>query len=97
MTIHFAARPVSRAGTRDRLESIAAARERQLERLPPDGPDLVAAAHRSSVERILGQVRAAQQRLDDGTYGRCADCETAMPADWLEALPWIATCGWCSR
>jgi DnaK suppressor protein len=97
MTIHLAGQPLGHPDVRDRLEGIANSRERQLHQLPEEAADLVAAAHRSSVERILGQVRAAQQRLEDGTYGLCVDCGATMSPEWLEELPWTPTCAWCSR
>ena len=38
------------------------------------------------------QVEAALARLDDGTFGRCVDCGTALQEDRLEARPEAARC-----
>ena len=40
-----------------------------------------------TLERRLGEVRAAFGRLDDGTYGQCARCGRPIPAERLEAMP----------
>jgi DnaK suppressor protein len=42
--------------------------------------------------RTLQQVRAALQRIDDGTYGYCIDCGRAIGEARLEALPWTPYC-----
>lgn len=38
------------------------------------------------------QVLAAQQRLEDGSYGRCLDCGEKIPDERLEALPHAERC-----
>ena len=43
------------------------------------------------------QVEVALQRLDDGTYGRCSTCGEAIPAERLEACPWVTECVACKR
>jgi DnaK suppressor protein len=43
------------------------------------------------------QVVAALARLDDGTYGRCVDCGTDLPAERLEARPEAARCVNCQH
>jgi DnaK suppressor protein len=40
----------------------------------------------------LAQVDAALARLDDGTFGQCIRCGSAIAAARLEALPWAAHC-----
>ncbi len=79
------------------LEEAAASRERQLAELPTDLGDLVAAAHRDSVVRILGEVRAAQQRLAEGELGRCARCAERIPVARLELRPWTTLCVGCAH
>lgn len=37
---------------------------------------------------LLRQVRAALQRIEDGTYGKCAECGRPIDAKRLEAVPW---------
>jgi len=43
------------------------------------------------------QVEAALQRLDAGTYGRCATCREPIPAERLEVCPWVTECVACKR
>ncbi len=45
----------------------------------------------------LHQIEAALARMDDGTYGRCTSCGTAIPAARLEARPQSALCVNCQR
>lgn len=61
-----------------------------------------------AVERITGAYQArtlyetvkeidqALERIDDGSYGRCARCGEPIPAGRLEALPWADLCVPCS-
>jgi RNA polymerase-binding transcription factor DksA len=55
--------------------------------------DAMADAERSDLvlgnsRTLLEQVRAALQRLDDGTYGFCRRCGKPIDARRLEALPY---------
>lgn len=43
----------------------------------------------------LRDVEAALQRLDEGRYGLCVDCGTAIPVERLEILPQTARCLAC--
>ena len=58
--------------------------------------DRMAADHAATLDRIagdLGAVEAAMRRLDDGTYGRCEVCGTAIPEDQLGSDPLAVRCG----
>ena len=44
----------------------------------------------------LVQLRAAVQRLDDGTYGRCVACDEPIAPARLAALPEITACIACA-
>jgi DnaK suppressor protein len=47
----------------------------------------------STVEaRTLEQVRAALQRIRDGSYGQCIDCGRRIEPARLEAVPWTPYC-----
>lgn len=47
----------------------------------------------STVEaRTLEQVRAALQRIEDGTYGTCIDCDRPIEPARLQAVPWTPYC-----
>jgi RNA polymerase-binding transcription factor DksA len=45
-----------------------------------------------TVELQRRRVQDALQRLDDGTYGRCAVCGREIDDERLEARPEVATC-----
>lgn len=42
--------------------------------------------------QTLTQVRDALRRIEDGTYGKCADCSREIPEARLEAIPWTPYC-----
>lgn len=46
---------------------------------------------------LLRNVRAAQHRIRDGTYGICIQCEEAISPKRLAALPWAACCIDCQE
>ena len=72
------------------------ARRRQLEALPEIDLDPVAAAYRATVERILGEVRAARRRVEDDLYGVCALCTGTIPPERLQLRPWATSCASCA-
>ena len=45
-----------------------------------------------SIRGRMDQVERAMERLDEGTYGRCAVCGTDIDDERLEARPEVATC-----
>jgi RNA polymerase-binding protein DksA len=47
--------------------------------------------------RVLGEIDAALQRIEDGTYGTCTNCGGRIPEERLEALPWAILCIDCQR
>jgi DnaK suppressor protein len=47
--------------------------------------------------RLLRQVKAALQRLHDGTFGTCLDCESAISPRRLAAVPWAPLCIQCQE
>ena len=78
------------------LDEAATSRQRQLEDLPSSHDDPVAAAHRDGLERILAEIRAAQERLDAGRFGICQGCGAAIPVERLELRPWTPICVPCA-
>lgn len=42
--------------------------------------------------RELILIDAAMERMDDGTYGTCVDCEDEIPVERLMALPFALRC-----
>jgi RNA polymerase-binding transcription factor DksA len=47
--------------------------------------------------QVLGEIAGALERLQQGTFGRCEDCETAIPKARLNALPYTRFCVECAR
>lgn len=48
-------------------------------------------------ERLLESIDAALKRIDDGTYGKCVNCDAPIPEERLEAMPWATLCIDCKR
>jgi DnaK suppressor protein len=46
---------------------------------------------------LLRNVRAALQRIDEGSYGTCLHCEEDISPRRLEAVPWAAYCIRCQE
>ena len=47
--------------------------------------------------QVLAEVDAALKRIDDGTYGTCANCSKQIAPERLEAYPWASLCIDCAR
>ncbi|MBI3839943.1 MAG: TraR/DksA C4-type zinc finger protein [Planctomycetia bacterium] len=48
-------------------------------------------------ERMLEDVEAALERIEDGTYGNCQNCGREIPKRRLQALPHTPWCIGCAR
>lgn len=48
-------------------------------------------------EGLLEAVEQALRRMDDGTYGKCANCGRKIPETRLNALPYTPFCTDCAR
>jgi DnaK suppressor protein len=46
---------------------------------------------------LLRQLRAALQRMRDGSYGLCIGCEKEISLKRLRAVPWAARCVHCQE
>ena len=77
------------------LAMCEAVTQAQLDALPPVPTNVVAAAHRRIVERILDQVDVARARVREGTYGLCAHCNATIHQRVLELEPWQTACPAC--
>ena len=42
--------------------------------------------------RIIEEIRAALERIENGTYGICLDCGRKIDAARLDAIPWTRYC-----
>ena len=45
---------------------------------------------------ILEQINTALARVNDGSYGRCVNCEKPIAEERLEALPYTSHCRDCA-
>jgi DnaK suppressor protein len=45
---------------------------------------------------MLDDVARALVKLDEGTYGTCDSCGSAIPAERLDARPWSVLCVACA-
>jgi DnaK suppressor protein len=70
----------------DQMDEIQYASERDL---------AIGNVDRQSV--LLRQVKAALRRIRDGSFGTCADCESAISAKRLAAVPWAQRCIQCQE
>jgi RNA polymerase-binding transcription factor DksA len=48
-------------------------------------------------EQALKEINEALERLRQGTFGRCEECEAAIPKGRLQALPYTRHCVACAR
>jgi RNA polymerase-binding transcription factor DksA len=53
---------------------------------------LAAVSAQEHLLAMLEEVRRAQQRLHEGTYGVCEVCGEPIPDGRLEARPWATRC-----
>lgn len=70
----------------DPLDEIQLAVEREL---------AIENADRASA--MLADIREAIQRIDDGTYGICEDCDEDISQRRLAAVPWALRCVRCQE
>ena len=45
---------------------------------------------------VLGQVESALERIEQGAYGACVECEAKIPKTRLNALPYTPYCVKCA-
>jgi DnaK suppressor protein len=48
-------------------------------------------------EDILGKVEAALERIEDGVYGSCIECEAKIPKTRLNVIPYTPHCIKCAE
>ena len=44
------------------------------------------------LQAMLDEVKRAQEKLAEGTYGRCDECGVEIAPERLEARPWATRC-----
>ena len=50
-----------------------------------------------NAEEVLARIEAALGRIEDGSYGKCANCGQDIGEARLEARPWATLCIDCQR
>jgi RNA polymerase-binding protein DksA len=48
-------------------------------------------------ERLIAEIDAALQRIEDGTFGLCSTCGNPIGEERLEAVPYTTQCIDCKR
>lgn len=48
-----------------------------------------------SQNREIHEIDEALERVEDGTFGRCEDCERPLPPERLDAIPYARRCAAC--
>jgi len=48
-------------------------------------------------EQIIAEINGALARIEDGTFGRCEECQKPIPKKRLEALPYSRSCIACAQ
>jgi DnaK suppressor protein len=70
----------------DQMDEIQSASERELE---------IRNVDRDSA--LLREVKAALRRIEDGSFGVCAECDWAINPRRLAAVPWASRCIECQE
>jgi RNA polymerase-binding transcription factor DksA len=60
-----------------------------------EGDEVLEATGNAGLAEIT-QIRAALQRIADGTYGECVRCGEKIAEARLDALPWTPLCRSCA-
>lgn len=50
-----------------------------------------------SNELLVGKINLALQRIEEGSYGRCSECDGEIAAERLEAKPSVSLCTSCQQ
>ncbi|MFJ2240670.1 TraR/DksA family transcriptional regulator [Streptomyces sp. NPDC087859] len=85
---------------RQRLEHERGTRLTQLRAIDETGQaatEPLLSAQKDTIKRVLKEIDAAFTRLQDGSYGICRGCSTAIPVERLEILPYTRHCVPCQR
>jgi DnaK suppressor protein len=81
-----------------RLDEIAVERTPdQMDQLRQDSERELAIANLDRESRLHRLVRAALERIAEGGYGTCTNCEEAIAPARLSAVPWTPFCLDCQE
>jgi RNA polymerase-binding transcription factor DksA len=85
---------------RQRLEHERNSRLAQLSAIESGAPHAdkdLKTAQTAAIKSVLEEIDAAGQRLADGSYGTCKGCESVIPVERLEILPYVRFCVGCQQ
>ena len=83
--------------SRQREEICIVESNEQIETVQLAGQREFAARSLERQTKVLGQVQAALERIHDGEFGICLDCEEPISPKRLAAVPWAAYCLQCQE
>jgi DnaK suppressor protein len=85
------------AGSSDREEILIENAAEEFDRLQQQLNREVAIRNLDRESKLLKDVQAAMNRIEDETFGTCLRCEEPIPEKRLKALPWAAYCVSCQE
>lgn len=85
------------AGGSDREEILIENAAEDFDRLQQQLNREVAIRNLDRESKLLKEVQAALNRIDEGSFGTCLRCEEDIPEKRLKALPWAAYCVPCQE
>jgi DnaK suppressor protein len=85
------------AGSSDREEILIENAAEDFDRLQQQLNREVAIRNLDRESKLLKEVQAALNRIEEGTFGVCLRCEEDIPEKRLKALPWAAYCVACQE
>jgi DnaK suppressor protein len=92
--------PLTRRQTIELTEAILDRREQLVQELRTDTAERNEAVEAADTDRDVAELKeldAAAARLDEGTYGTCADCGAEIELERLFARPGATRCIACQR
>ncbi len=85
------------AGGSDREEILIENAAEDFDRLQQQLNREVAIRNLDRESKLLKEVQAALNRIEDGSFGTCLRCDEPIPEKRLKALPWAAYCVACQE
>jgi DnaK suppressor protein len=85
------------AGSSDRDEILIENAAEEFDRLQQQLNREVAIRNLDRESKLLKDVQAAINRMDDESFGICLRCDEEIPEKRLKALPWAAYCVSCQE
>ena len=88
--------PVAAPRLRRQLDEALEVHTGFLAGLDVDVEDDIQLALGRLAERTVDEIRAALERIDQGTYGSCEACSLPIAPDRLQAIPYARFCTPCA-